>query len=89
MTDTPTHEMNHSDHIGLGKNEVAVCPSCDSPRVRCYTPGGYRGYGEHERYGCRDCGERFDEFNVRARKTKAPGRSGLARKLLDGDPEEI
>ena len=73
----------------LDEDEVAACPTCDSSQVRFYTPGGIRGFGTHPRYACRTCGDRFDTFVVRERKISSTGPSGLARDLLDADPDEV
>ena len=81
--------MTHSDFTALDEGEVAACPECDSSQVRCYTPGGYRGYGERPRYCCRECGGRFDEFVARERYQHSGGPSGLASRLLKADPDEI
>lgn len=81
--------MTTLDYEALGEDEVAACPDCDSSQVRYYTPGGYRGFGDHKRYACRSCGARFDEFTARPRKIRSAGQSGLAADLLDADPDEV
>jgi len=82
--------MSHSDFAALGEHEVAVCPKCDASTVRTLSPGSIPGpIDDSTNYYCHSCSATFDEFVVRESHGKRNTQSGLAKDLLDADPDEV
>ena len=69
----------------LDEDQVLACPSCDSPNVKARTRDA------PERWLCAQCMESFETPDVRERKTNTgdSGVHGLAKQLLDADPDEV
>ena len=82
--------MSHSDFADLGEHEVAACPECDASTVRTLSPGSMAGpIDDSANYQCHSCSATFDEFVVRESNGRRNTQSGLAKKLLDADPDEV
>ena len=82
--------MSHSDFDALGDNETAACPECDASTVRTLSPGSMAGPDvDSANYQCHSCSATFDEFVVRELKHTTNTQSGLAKKLLDADPDDV
>jgi len=82
--------MSHSDFSALGEQEVAACPECDASTVRTLSPGSMAGpIDDTKEYYCHSCSATFDEFVVREPHGKRNTQSGLAKDLLDADPDEV
>jgi len=80
--------MTESIHEARG-DVVEACPECESARLRRRTPD-HPASPAHQthRWNCVDCGLSFDDPVERPRRQ--PGaRSGLARELVDADPDAI
>jgi transposase-like protein len=69
--------------MNVPADAVSACRDCDSSQIQHCAPGAA------ERYVCRDCGARFTEPVARPRQHDGSGRSGLAARLHDADPEEV
>lgn len=82
--------MSHSDFDAVADNETAACPECDASTVRTLSPGSMTGPEKDiSRYQCWTCDASFDEFIVRERRGHSNSQSGLAKKLLEADPDEV
>lgn len=77
------------DHV-RDPNIVEACPECDATGIEFSSKGGI-AYGDRpgaKRYHCKRCGHLFDETVKRERY--APGNTkGLAKRLLDADPDDV
>ena len=70
-------------------DEIAVCPACDTGGIGLASPGSIQhDEPAGKRYWCPSCGAKFDEFETRERKHPT-SRQGLAKKLVDADPDEV
>ena len=75
----------------LDEGEVAACPECNGPHVRTANRSSIRSTRDDaESYACYKCGERFNEYVVRPRRAQSTvARSGLSKRLLDADADEV
>jgi len=66
------------------------CPECDNGNIT-RQPNKPTGNNDKRKWLCRVCGHRFDDPTYREPKndTENHGRSGLSKKLLDMDPEDL
>ena len=82
--------MSHSDFAALGEYEVAACPECDASTVRTLSPGSMAGpIDDSTNYQCHACSATFDDIVVREPHATRNTQSGLAKDLLDADPDEV
>jgi len=82
--------MKHTD---IPEGHMTVCPDCMGPNItrrQPQKPNG-RASSHGKEWWCRDCNEPFDERATRERRDDDTGepRGGLARRLLDADPDEV
>lgn len=69
---------------------VAACPECDNSSITHSTPGGMIcADTTGEKYHCKECGNRFDTPTHRPPRSSTNSQSGMARQLLDADPEDF
>ena len=74
----------------LDDDEVAACPDCDSARVRLANQSSMGGPASaRPRYLCEECDARFSEFVIRACRRRGSPKRGLAKDLVDADPDEV
>lgn len=69
---------------------VSACPHCNTHRISVNSGGSMSSNKDAPPFRCRECHEGFDEPNHRPPRTaqsRAP--SGLARRLLEADPDEV
>jgi len=67
---------------------VHVCPECDAASMQRNTQTP-RGNQNTTKWRCGDCGFKTDEPVIRKKRgTHGNTVSGLAKKLLDADPDE-
>jgi len=68
------------------KEDIRVCPTCDSNQHLRYRPGNYNPEG----YYCDMCDVTVAESELVTRAPRSAGsRSGLAKELVDMDPDEL
>jgi transposase-like protein len=65
-----------------------VCPECDRTDIYKRKPSHEDSHGSDKNWYCGRCGADFDEANTRDVQHRA-GYSGLARKLIEADPDEL
>jgi len=71
------------------RGTIEVCPECDAPQIQSVTGSTHMDPRDHD-YFCKVCHAKFDEPTVRPRKrASGDGRSGLAGKLMQADPEDV
>ena len=69
-------------------NEIAVCPECDSHKIRLH--GGGMSKIADSKFRCADCTHEFDEAVYRTMKAGArKAARGPARTLEEMDPTEL
>ena len=71
---------------------IKACPSCDSPKLarRGDKAGRKRQRNPEHRYRCEMCGTTTNEPTEREpHNDVSVPRSGLARKLLEMDPDDV
>jgi hypothetical protein len=69
---------------------ITACPECDSCSIKPRNPGKPSSPPSHTtNWYCNECGAQFDEPVERARHTKAGGRSGLARDLVEAESGDL
>jgi hypothetical protein len=82
--------MKHSDYSSLDEDEVAACPECEATTVRTNAPGSIAGPEKDIcRYQCWTCDACFDAFDVRETRGANNTQSGLAKRLLEADADEV
>jgi len=80
--------MRHAD---IPDGHMTVCPHCGSANIRRRQPQKPTGAGDGKNWWCENCHDSFHDFATRPRNdTDTPEpRGGLARRLLDADPDEV
>ena len=82
--------MNHSDYEALDADEVAACPECDATQINVKCIGSIPGPNvDDKKYTCSKCSTRFDDPIIRDRHGKGGPTRGMAKDLLDADPDEV
>jgi len=70
-------------------SKVTVCPECDHASMQRNSMKP-RGNANTTKWRCGDCGHKTEEPVIRERKcTNGSTVNGLAKKLLDMDPDDL
>jgi len=80
--------MSQAIHEAHGET-VTACPECDNARIRRRNPSHASSRpSQTHKWACMECGAHFDEPVERPMQTPG-GRRGLAKRLLEADPDDV
>jgi len=73
----------------MGDDEIPVCPKCDSASISSTNGHNYPNPAADHGWRCKRCAEGLDAPDYREPHSDSnQTRSGLAKTLLDADPDE-